>query len=466
MNLKQLSCVVLLAASMAAQDPVVQFGSASPADSAPSTRISTIGAPRVGNADFALRLEGAQPSSNAFLLLSSGHDSLVVENLEFLIELGPEAVCLGPIPVDADGVAECPLPIDPSESLLGTQLVAQWVSQNSLASSGLESTRAVRLTVVSSEFRLFVSTSGELQLRDEGGELDSFSFSTPNSSSTLAVRADGRVAAVGLVEPNATPQIRWFEVGTSTLTDRGATPISGTVVQVAIHPVTGELYSYSGQGGLSPSVFTVRSFESDPDAQNFMAQTNEIEVIGGLGVSMGFSPSGDQLILASAFSFQVIDTDPDSETNGEVVLTRTTNLQGFGIVSASGETFFTLPVFSTELLEFGVATGVQVGATTLADDPGLFGTITRAPGGELAIVRAPGTEIFFFDPIPPAGAPRVTSLPNPRAIGFLTGVEFSLDGARVFGFAGIDLVELDRATAIEVVTPTTVTGTVSGLAVR
>ncbi|MEO0479278.1 MAG: hypothetical protein AAF196_07350 [Planctomycetota bacterium] len=463
---------LVLASVACAQDPVVQFGSASPVGSNQPTRISTIGTPRIGDSSFTLQLDCAQPNSNAFLLLSSNHDSFTVQGLEFLIELGPDAVCLGPIPVDADGVAEYALPIDPNDSLLGTQLVAQWVSQNADSPSGLEATRAVRVTVGQPEFRAVLATRVEVQLRDSSGVLDTASIAPlteglASSGSSLAVRADGRVAVVGLSRAMVSSELRWIAVGDSELTEVGTTEVEVNAVQIAFHPVTGNLFTYSGLAGLGPTPFTVREFDGDPDSPTFMSEIDSIAVLGGLGQRMDISPSGDRLIVSSGFSFQVIDTEPGSPTEGQVLLTRELGaLRAFAAVSPAGDTFFGLPPFSTDIEETDIETGLLISSTPLSDGLSIAGSLCRTPAGEIAAVRIPSTELAFFEPFACGDAEVVTTLPAANGFGSQSGVSFSLDGSTVFGVAGPDLVEIDRASGVSSSTPTGLVDLVTGIAVR
>ncbi|MEO0478085.1 MAG: hypothetical protein AAF196_01260 [Planctomycetota bacterium] len=471
MNLVGPIVSLLFVASVAAQDPVAQLGSASAVDPNAPTRISTIGTPRIGDASFGFRLEGAVPNSNAFLLLSSNHDSFVIFNLEILIELGPNAISVGPIPVDADGVAEFPLPIDPNGSLLDTRLVAQWLSQDPASASGLVATRAARVTVSQPDLRAFVATATQVQLRDESSTLDTVSIGAAvgapsNTDVSIAVRADGRVAVAAVTRSEAVPQLRWFDVGTSSLTPIGMTDLDGVAAEVAFHPATSRLYALSGLSSPGPSPSTVRVFDADPDSPLFMTEIDSITVDSGVGGGrrIAFSPSGDRLIINSAFAFNLIDTEPGSPTEGEVVLVRTVGLLDLREVAPSGDSFFRLTSFGVE--EIDVLTGSVV-ATTEVSGVIPIGQLELSPSGEVAVARLFGSIVSVFDP-QNFGAPPTDFL-VPDALGQLS-MAFSLDGRRVFGTLGgprgSDVGMLDRDTLIQTSVTTGLTDLVLQILVR
>ncbi|MEO0479276.1 MAG: hypothetical protein AAF196_07340 [Planctomycetota bacterium] len=452
MRLLSLVLTLALTALAVGQEPVAPFGSLSGGGSGDPTRISVEGEPRIGNSSFALRLECAQPNSNAFLILSPRHDSVEFLGLEILPKLGSRAVVVGPIVTDDEGCAVAPLPIDPLDSLVGTRIVAQWLSAHPRTPSGFTATRALRLTVMPAEERVFVASELVFQLRDATDELDSVSIAPSDGvpgyqSVPLVVTSNGQAAILILNKRDfAVPELRWYDVGADAIVQLGSLDLDGTAAEVAVHPTTGEIYVVSGAIDLGPTTYTVRVFDGDTDSAAFMTELRSFTLAGSSYPVVRFTPSGDQLVVSSFLVLTVLDTAPGSPTPDALVIERPSGVTGLFAISPSEETLLLPRLFSNLIDEIDLETGETLSTTTLSNSFSVVASVQFASSGEAIVSRNPTSAVEVLDPDACDEGPTFTAIPTPTSFFSLAEPRVSPDADRVYSALLSSLRILDRTT--------------------
>ncbi|MEO0478191.1 MAG: hypothetical protein AAF196_01795 [Planctomycetota bacterium] len=377
-------------------DPVAPFGNATVPPGRSATRISVAAEPRVGAADFGLRVEGAQPGSAAFLLFGTGANRFDFAGLGFEVDLGGDIfVALGPTIVAPDGSATLPIALEPNPGLEGLTFYTQWLTGDPLGPLGLAASPGLRFTIRGSE-KIVVGAGDEgLEVVDESGAATFTPITVPPSSETnqIDISSDGRTLLserISLINPRSFAIVPFDNgvVGTPTelLNSAG-------LGDVELHP----LQDVAVALGATPSGNGLVIYDTDPSSVNFAQPIGSIPGGGLIPIDLKLSPNGRRAAHGDLFG-GVLVYDLAVATPGlGSFLGPLTIFPSGGLFewSVNGNALFQIDFVTSDLQEVAVPSSTLLRSAPIT---GLPAQLRLSPSGQrLAVTYSDRPEIDVFE---------------------------------------------------------------------
>jgi hypothetical protein len=352
---------------LAAGGPVTPYGAATPGTAGVAPRIAVDGEPRLGNAGFALTLDGALAGAPVALVLGLTPASLSLGGALLLVDPSGPLFTVVPRTASGGGAARLDLPLPSAAGLEGSTFVAQWLVADPAGPAGIAASAGLRITVRRGAALLGATASGLETVPQAGGvAFTPWSTSGVLQASVVGLTRDGRTALLSQLTFPFAVGLEFYDVAAEPAVSLGVVASPRRLVGAALHPTQDLAYVASNDPTGGPSQVDVIDLQRG--APSFGQVVGSVVGLSSpLGGTPTISPDGRRLAVPAFGEVALVDVEPGSATRHQVVgRVRVNAIIPLLALSADGRALFSVALASTALEQYDIASGARVATASLA----------------------------------------------------------------------------------------------------